>query len=222
MSRLDEIDLVNYSRGEEWLNSISHMVGGAFAVIATILCVARSIVLSRTDYLILSIVYGVTMIAVYSCSAVYHALRNNRGKRAMRIVDHAMIYPMIAGTITPFAVVIVVPLNAFLGWGLFIAIWLTVAVGMSITFALFNKTKVLQMVLYLALGWSVLVTFVVLWKNFDHNAIFLMLAGGIAYTLGAIIYGIGAKKKYFHAIFHFFVILGSVCHFFGLYLYVFV
>lgn len=222
MSRLDKIDLVNYSRGEEWLNSISHMVGGAFAVLATVLCVARSIALSRWDYLILSIVYGITMIAVYTCSAVYHALRNNNGKRAMRIVDHAMIYPMIAGTITPFAVVVVVPLNAFLGWGLFIAIWLTVAVGMSITFALFNKTKVLQMVLYLALGWSVLVTFVVLWKNFDHNAIFLMLAGGIAYTLGAIIYGIGAKKKYFHAVFHFFVIAGSVFHFFGLYLYVFV
>lgn len=222
MGRLDKINLVNYSRGEEWLNSISHMVGGGFAVIAAVLCVARSIVLSRWDYLILSIVYGITMIAVYSCSAVYHALRPNRGKKAMRIVDHAMIYPMIAGTITPFAVVVVVPLNAFLGWGLFIAIWLTVAIGMSITFALFNKTKVLQMVLYLALGWSVLVTFVVLWKNFDHNAIFLMLAGGIAYTLGAIIYGIGAKKKYFHAVFHFFVILGSVCHFFGLYLYVFV
>lgn len=222
MSRLDKIALVNYSRGEEWLNSISHMVGGGFAVIATILCIARSIVISRWDYLILSIVYGITMIAVYSCSAVYHALHNNRGKRAMRMVDHAMIYPMIAGTITPFAVAVVVPLNAFLGWGLFIAIWLTVALGMSITFALFNKTKVLQMILYIVLGWSIIVTFAVLWKNFDHNAIFLMLAGGIAYTLGAIIYGIGAKKKYFHAVFHFFVIAGSVCHFLGLYLYVFI
>lgn len=222
MSRLDKIAFVNYSRGEEWLNSISHMVGGGFAIIATILCIARSIVLSRWDYLILSIVYGITMIAVYSCSAVYHALHNNRGKKAMRMVDHAMIYPMIAGTITPFAVAVVVPLNAFLGWGLFIAIWLTVALGMSITFTLFNKTKVLQMVLYIVLGWSIIVTFAVLWKSFDHNAIYLMLAGGIAYTLGAIIYGIGAKKKYFHAVFHFFVIAGSVFHFLGLYLYVFV
>ncbi len=222
MSRLDDIELVNYSRGEEWLNSISHMVGGAFAIVAGVMCVARGIALKRWDYIILSVVYALTMIAVYTCSAVYHALRPNRGKRAMRIVDHAMIYPMIAGTITPFAVVVVVPLNPLLGWGLFIAIWLTVAVGMSITFALFNKTKILQMVLYLALGWSVLVTFAVLWKSFTHNAIFLMLAGGVAYTLGAIIYGIGSKKKYFHAVFHFFVILGSVCHFFGLYLYVFI
>lgn len=222
MSRLDKIGLADYSRGEDWLNSISHMVGGGFAVVALIVCVVKSFILHRWDYLILSMIYGLTMIAVYSCSAVYHALRPNYGKRAMRMVDHAMIYPMIAGTITPFAVEVIAPSNPKLGWGLVIGIWATVAVGMSLTFTLFNKTKVLQMILYLGLGWSVAMTLSVLWKTLDHTAVWLMIAGGVAYTLGAIIYGIGAKKKFFHSVFHFFVILGSAFHFFVLFAYVFV
>lgn len=222
MGYLDKIKLVNYTRSEDWLNSISHMVGGGLSVIALILCLVRAIVVRRWDYALLGLVYGLTMIAMYSCSSVYHALRPNRGKKAMRMVDHAMIYPMIAGTISPVAVLVIVPVHPALGWAVFGVAWAVVAAAVPITLTLFNKTKVTQMILYLALGWMIIVALRVLLQTFDRTGTLLLVAGGVAYTLGAIIYGIGSKHRYFHSVFHFFVLAGSILHFFALYLFVFV
>ena len=198
------------------------MVGGGLSVLALLLCLIRAGMAHRWDYAILSLIYGLTMIAMYTCSSVYHALLPNRGKKAMRLVDHAMIYPMIAGTITPFAVLVIVPVKPVLGWAIVAVAWVTVAAAVPITLTLFNKTKAIQMVLYLALGWMIIAAISVLWNHFSRTGTILMIAGGIAYTLGAIIYGIGAKKKYFHSVFHFFVLVGSILHFLSLYLYVFV
>ena len=222
MGYLDKIKLANYTRSEDWLNSISHMVGGGLSVIALILCLVRAIVVRRWDYALLGLVYGLTMIAMYSCSSVYHALRPNRGKQAMRMVDHAMIYPMIAGTISPVAVLVIVPVHPALGWAVFGVAWAVVAAAVPITLTLFNKTKVTQMILYLALGWMIIVALRVLLQTFDRTGTLLLVAGGVAYTLGAIIYGIGSKHRYFHSVFHFFVLAGSILHFFALYLFVFV
>lgn len=222
MGYLDKIKLANYTRSEDWLNSISHMVGGGLSVIALILCLVRAIVVRRWDYALLGLVYGLTMIAMYSCSSVYHALRPNRGKKAMRMVDHAMIYPMIAGTISPVAVLVIVPVRPALGWAVFGVAWAVVAAAVPITLTLFNKTKVTQMILYLALGWMIIVALRVLLQTFDRTGTLLLVAGGVAYTLGAIIYGIGSKHRYFHSVFHFFVLAGSILHFFALYLFVFV
>lgn len=222
MGYLDKIKLANYTRSEDWLNSISHMVGGGLSIIALILCLVRAIVVRRWDYALLGLVYGLTMIAMYSCSSVYHALRPNRGKKAMRMVDHAMIYPMIAGTISPIAVLVVVPVRPALGWAVFGVAWAVVAAAVPITLTLFNKTKVTQMILYLALGWMIIVALRVLLQTFDRTGTLLLVAGGVAYTLGAIIYGIGSKHRYFHSVFHFFVLAGSILHFFALYLFVFV
>ena len=222
MGYLDKIKLANYTRSEDWLNSISHMVGGGLSVIALILCLVGAIVVRRWDYALLGLVYGLTMIAMYSCSSVYHALRPNRGKKAMRMVDHAMIYPMIAGTISPVAVLVIVPVHPALGWAVFGVAWAVVAAAVPITLTLFNKTKVTQMILYLALGWMIIVALRVLLQTFDRTGTLLLVAGGVAYTLGAIIYGIGSKHRYFHSVFHFFVLAGSILHFFALYLFVFV
>ena len=222
MGYLDKIKLANYTRSEDWLNSISHMVGGGLSVIALILCLVRAIVVRRWDYALLGLVYGLTMIAMYSCSSVYHALRPNRGKKAMRMVDHAMIYPMIAGTISPVAVLVIVPVHPALGWAVFGVAWAVVAAAVPITLTLFNKTKVTQMILYLALGWMIIVALRVLLQTFDRTGTLLLVAGGVAYTFGAIIYGIGSKHRYFHSVFHFFVLAGSILHFFALYLFVFV
>lgn len=222
MGYLDKIKLADYTRSEDWLNSISHMVGGGLSVVALLLCLIRAIVVRRWDYALLGLVYGLTMIAMYSCSSVYHALRPNRGKKAMRMVDHAMIYPMIAGTISPIAVLVIVPVRPVLGWVVFGVAWAVVAAAVPITLTLFNKTKVTQMILYLALGWMIIVALRVLLQSFDRTGTILLVAGGVAYTLGAIIYGIGAKHRYFHSVFHFFVLAGSILHFFALYLFVFV
>lgn len=222
MSRLDSIKLVDYSRKEDWLNSITHIIGAVFALVVTILCVAKGITLNRVDYVLLSLIYGITMLSVFVCSSVYHGLRPNNAKKVMRVVDHAMINFMIVGTITPYMVLAVAPLNPIMGWTLLIACWIAAITAVVITFTLFNKTKVIQMVLYMVIGWSSFMTVFVLWKHFSKDAIFLMVTGGIAYTIGAILYGIGRKKKYIHAVFHIFIILGAFLHFLGLYLYVFV
>ncbi len=222
MSRLDSIKLVDYSRKEDWVNSITHIIGAVFALVVTVLCVARGITLNRVDYVVLSLIYGITMLSVFVCSSVYHGLRPNNAKKVMRVVDHAMINFMIVGTITPYMVLAVAPLNPIMGWTLLIACWVAAITAVVITFTLFNKTKVIQMVLYMVIGWSSFMTVFVLWKHFSKDAIFLMVTGGIAYTIGAILYGIGRKKRYIHAVFHIFIILGAFLHFLGLYLYVFV
>ena len=222
MSRLDSIKLVDYSRKEDWVNSITHIIGAVFALIVTVLCVARGITLNRVDYVVLSLIYGITMLSVFVCSSVYHGLRPNNAKKVMRVVDHAMINFMIVGTITPYMVLAVAPINPIMGWTLLIACWVAAITAVVITFTLFNKTKVIQMVLYMVIGWSSFMTVFVLWKHFSKDAIFLMVTGGIAYTIGAILYGIGRKKKYIHAVFHIFIILGAFLHFLGLYLYVFI
>ena len=222
MSRLDSIKLVDYSRKEDWVNSITHIIGAVFALVVTVLCIARGITLNRVDYVVLSLIYGITMLSVFVCSSVYHGLRPNNAKKVMRVVDHAMINFMIVGTITPYMVLAVAPINPIMGWTLLIACWVAAITAVVITFTLFNKTKVIQMVLYMVIGWSSFMTVFVLWKHFSKDAIFLMVTGGIAYTIGAILYGIGRKKKYIHAVFHIFIILGAFLHFLGLYLYVFV
>lgn len=222
MSRLDSIKLVDYSRKEDWVNSITHIIGAVFALVVTVLCVARGITLNRVDYVVLSLIYGITMLSVFVCSSVYHGLRPNNAKKVMRVVDHAMINFMIVGTITPYMVLAVAPLNPIMGWTLLIACWVAAITAVVITFTLFNKTKVIQMVLYMVIGWSSFMTVFVLWKHFSKDAIFLMVTGGIAYTIGAILYGVGRKIKYIHAVFHIFIILGAFLHFLGLYLYVFI
>ena len=222
MSRLDSIKLVDYSRKEDWVNSITHIIGAVFALIVTVLCVARGITLNRVDYVVLSLIYGITMLSVFVCSSVYHGLRPNNAKKVMRVVDHAMINFMIVGTITPYMVLAVAPINPVMAYSLLIACWIAAITAVVITFTLFNKTKVIQMVLYMVIGWSSFMTVFVLWKHFSKDAIFLMVTGGIAYTIGAILYGIGRKKKYIHAVFHIFIILGALLHFLGLYLYVFI
>ena len=222
MSNFDSIKLVDYSRKEDWVNSITHILGAVFAIIVLVLCIGRGIVFSRVDYILLSIVYGVTMLAVFVCSSVYHALKPSNAKKVMRVVDHAMINFMIVGTITPYMVLAVAPIKPIMAYGLLIACWVAAVSAVVITFISFNKTKTIQMVLYMAIGWSSFMTVFVLWKHFTPTAIILMIAGGIAYTVGAILYGIGKKKKYIHAVFHIFIILGAFLHFLGLYLFVFI
>ena len=222
MSRLDSIKLVDYSRKEDWINSITHIIGAVFALVATFLCVSRGIERNRTDYILLSLVYGITMLTVFVCSSVYHGLRPNKAKKVMRVIDHAMINFMIVGTITPYMVLAVAPIKPIMAYGLLIACWVAAITAVLITFTMFNKTKVIQMVLYMVIGWSSFATVFVLWNHFTPTAIILMITGGIAYTLGAILYGIGKKKKYIHAVFHIFIILGALLHFLGLYLYVFI
>ncbi len=218
---LDKVPFAKYSRTEEWINSISHMAGGAFAVVTFIMCLVKGIILRSPWHIVTGIVYSLTMIAMYTCSAVYHGLYNNRGKKAMRLVDHTMVFFLIAGTITPYALITLRQANPVMGWVLFGVAWGCTASAAAMIFINFEKTKIPQMVLCLAEGWMVLVIVKSLYELLSPGGFYTLLAGGICYTVGAILYGIGSKRKYFHCVFHFFVIAGSVLHFISIYLYVF-
>ena len=218
---LDKVPFVGYSRAEEWVNSISHMVGGAFGVVVFGLCLARGIIAKSPWYIVTGIVYSFTMIAMYSCSAVYHGLYNNNGKKAMRLVDHTMVFFLIAGTITPYALVTLRQASPAIGWTLFGVAWGCTLSAAAMIFIDFQKTKTPQMILCIAEGWMVIVLIKKLYELLSPAGFFTLLAGGICYTVGAILYGVGSKKSYFHCIFHFFVLAGSILHFVSVFLYVY-
>ena len=171
MAYLDKVKLADYTRKEDWLNSISHMVGGGLSVVALLMCCIKSVILRRWDYLLLSFIYGITMIAMYSCSSVYHALRPNNGKKVMRMIDHSMIYPMIAGTITPFALLVIKPVKPVLGWVIFGVAWAVVATMIPLTLTIFEKTKGIDVVMYLALGWLIIISVKTLWEVFSRTGV---------------------------------------------------
>lgn len=220
-SYLDKVPLVKYSRAEEWVNSISHMVGGGFAISAFTLCLVKGIMCRNGWYIGSGVVYAVTMIAMYTCSAVYHGLYENNGKKAMRLVDHTMVFFLIAGSMTPYALVTLRGDDPVIGWTLFGVSWGCTLSAAAMIFISFEKTKIPQMILCIAEGWMVIVLVKKLYELLSPVGFYLLLGGGIFYTIGAILYGIGSKKKYFHCVFHFFVIAASVLHFVSIYMYVF-
>jgi len=225
MGYLDKVHLVNYSRKEDWMNSISHMAGGAACFIYLALCIYRAVMLHSFKVAVIGFIYCLCMLFMFSCSAVYHGLRPNKGKKVMRMVDHSMIFIAIAGTITPIAVFVMIPVKAWVGWTMLGVAWGAVALGISLTMTVFEKTKWLQMVLYMAVGWSMALAGYYLVPVFKANGImncaYLIVAGGVVYTLGVVLYGIGKKKKYFHFVFHIFIVAASVLHFLAIYIYVF-
>ena len=197
------------------------MVGGGFAIIAFILCLVKGIMLKNVWYIVTGIIYTASMIAMYSCSSVYHGLYENKGKKAMRLVDHTMVYILISGTITPYALCTLRPVSPILGWSLFGVAWGLTAVAIIMVFVDFQKTKIPQMIIYLAEGWMVIVIIKQLYTLLSPAGFYTLLGGGISYTVGAILFGIGSKKPCWHSVFHFFVIGGTGLHFVSIYLYVF-
>lgn len=157
------------------------------------------------------------MIILYSMSCIYHALKPNNAKRVMRIFDHCTIFLLIAGTYTPFTLV---SLRDSVGWILFGVIWAAAVIGIILNAIDMEKFKVISMICYLAMGWAIIFAFKPLMRAVPGKGIELLVAGGISYTIGAVIYGIGSKVKYMHSIWHFFVLGGSILHFLCIYMYV--
>lgn len=218
---LDKIPFTGFTRTEEWISSISHMVGGGFGVIVLIHCLVKGIIRRNPWYIATGLIFSLTMIGMYSCSAVYHGLYENKGKKAMRLVDHAMVYFLISGSITPYALITLRQDNPVIGWTLFGVAWGCTAAAIAMVFIDFEKTKIPQMVICIGEGWMVIVIFKKLYELLSPGGFYTLLAGGICYTVGAIIYGVGSKHKYWHSVFHFFVIGGTVLHFLSIFIYVF-
>lgn len=222
MSKIDSIEFVKYSKNEEILNSATHIFGAVLALVASFLCVARSISLNRYDYLIIGLVYCLSMLIVFVCSSVYHGLPLSNAKKVMRVIDYTAIYFMLMGTITPYMLLSVVNVNYTLGWSLFLICLLATVISIILTLTAFTRTKAIRMVLYIVIGFCAFSSLFVIGDKVDPIGVKYVLAGNGAYIIGLILFAIGAKKKYFHTIFHIFVIIGATIHFINLYLYVFV
>lgn len=215
--RLYKIPIPKYTLGEELISAISHGVGAALGVVALCMCVAKSTAVGDGYAQVSSWIFGISMIILYSMSCIYHALKPNNAKRVMRVFDHCTIFLLIAGTYTPFTLI---SLRGNVGWTLFGIIWGTAIIGIILNAIDMEKFKTISMICYLAMGWAIVFTFKPLCAAVAQEGIKLLVAGGIAYTVGAVVYGIGSKEKYMHSIWHFFVLAGTILHFFAIYWYV--
>ena len=218
--KLKDRVLPTYTKGEEIFNMTSHIVGGALGIAATTLCIIFSALHNNVYGIISCAIYGFSMILLYTMSSIYHGLRPNKAKKVFQILDHCSIFFLIAGTYTPYCLVTLREYNTALGWTLFGIVWGMAIIGIVLNSIDIKKYKILSMICYLVMGWCILVRAPLLPKLLGLPGFILLLAGGIAYTIGTIFYGFGKKKKYIHSVFHMFILLGSVLQFFSILFYV--
>ena len=217
MAKPHRISIPQYTLGEELMNSISHGVGALMGLTALVLCIVRSCSPLDGYKLASGIVFGLTTTLLYLMSCLYHALKVNRAKRVFRVIDHCTIFLLIAGTYTPYTLI---TLRGLTGWLLFGIVWGVGILGIVLNAVSLKRFAKLSVACYIALGWVVIFASRQLIASLDRPGLWLLLGGGIAYTIGAVLYGIGAKKRYFHSIFHFFCLIGTMLHFFSIYFYV--
>ena len=209
-----------YSVGEERMNMITHIVGGGLGVLALLLCVTKAAYHHNTWGFWTAVVYGSFMITLYTMSSVYHGLGDGMAKRVMQVMDHCTIYCLIAGTYTPIVLTAVRPVYPALGWGLFIFEWVLAAIAIIMTAIDLKKYNVFSMICYIGMGWAVIPFAGVIIELMGMGCFALLLVGGISFTIGAILYGLGKKRKWMHSVFHIFVVLGTTLQFFAVYLFV--
>lgn len=196
------------TRGEEWANGITHMVGVVFGIVALTLMIVFSVYKGNAWHVTSCSIYGATLIMLNMSSTLYHLLVNFKAKRVMQIFDHCTIYFLIAGTYTPFALV---TLRGPYGWTIFGVVWGLTVIGVIIETVFPKLVKYLSLPIYLVMGWIVVIAFKVLIANMAFGGLVMLVTGGVVYTLGVIFY-VMDHTPYMHTIWHLFVLGGNVCH----------
>lgn len=214
VERKHRIELPNYTLGEELVSAISHGVGAALGIVALVLCVIKAAGSGSALAVVSSAIFGASLVLLYLMSTIYHALKPNQAKRVFRVFDHCTIFLLIAGTYIP---IVLVSIGGVVGW-----VYFGIVVVSSILGIIFNaidveKFKVFSMTSYIGIGWVIVFGFNALRASMDTTGIILLVAGGVTYTVGAIVYGVGGKVKYLHSVWHFFVLGGSILHFLVIY-----
>ena len=207
---IDQRVLPDYSRNEELMNMITHIVGGALGVSVLVFGVLIGAFHRNPWAIVSAAVYGAVMIWLYAMSSIYHGLRPGRGKKIMQVLDHCTIYALIAATYMPIALVSIRPRYPALGWTIFGCEWGFAALAATFTAIDLKKYKVFSMICYIAMGWFIVIALKPTLEVLPLPGFLLLLAGGVAYTVGAVLYHLGKKRPYFHAVFHIFVVLGSL------------
>jgi len=197
------------SPGEEIANSVSHAVGLLAAVAATPVLLLSAFRHGGAARIAGASVFAAAMVLLYLTSTLYHALPGNRAKRIFQVLDHAAIFVMIAGTYTPFTLGV---LRGAWGWTLFGLVWGLALAGLVLTAAGGAGYPKLRLSLYLAMGWLILIAIKPLWLRMPSEGLLWLSGGGIAYTVGVVFYA-AKRVRYFHFVWHLFVITGTACHF---------
>ena len=219
--KLGDRILPTYTKGEEIFNMVSHIVGGALGIAAIVLCVIFSAIHKNGYGIASGIVYGVSLVLLYTMSSIYHGLKpESKAKKVFQIMDHCSIFLLIAGTYTPFCLCTLREYDTALGWTIFGIVWGLAILGITLNSIDIKKYKVFSMICYLAMGWCIIFRIDVIYQMLGLTGFLLVLLGGVVYTIGAIAYGLGKKHKWMHSIFHIACVIASVMHFLCILLYV--
>jgi hemolysin III len=209
-------DTQHYSPLEERTNIISHAIGLVLSCIALLLMLVRAGRSGEVLPIVSAAIFGISLIALYTASTLYHSARDPKVRSRLRINDHATIYILIAGTYTPFTLI---TLHGWIGWTIFGISWGMALTGVILKLFFTGKYHLLSTLMYVCMGWIIIFAIKPLINNLPSAGVTWLFAGGVAYTTGAVLYSI-EKLHFNHAIFHLFVLLGSACHFVAVYFYV--
>lgn len=212
--KLRDRGLPDYTRGEEIFNTVSHIAGGALGVCALVLCTVFSALKGNIWGIVSSSIYGASMIILYSMSSIYHGLSPELfAKKVFQVIDHCSIYLLIAGTYTPIALCSLRPQSGLMGWGIFGVIWGLCILGITLNSIDLEKFKIFSMICYLGMGWMIIICAKPTYRAVGTGGMVFLLGGGVLYTVGAVFFALGHKKRYIHSVFHLFVVAGSIMHF---------
>jgi len=198
-----------YSPVEERINIVTHGIGLVLSIIGLILLITHAAMYRNELYVLSCTVFGLSLVAVYAASTIYHSIKKPELRMRMKIVDHAAIYLLIAGTYTPLTLI---TLHNTLGWVLFIILWIFAITGISLKLFFTGRYSLLSTIMYVLMGWIIVIAIKSIFENLPLEGFVWFITGGLVYTVGAILYSI-KKIKFNHAIFHFLVVIGSFCHF---------
>ena len=212
--------LPTYTTGEEIFNMVTHIVGGAVGVVTLVLCVLIAAWKGSVVGVVSSAVFGVSMVTLYTMSSSYHGLRPNTTKRVFQIIDHCTIYFLIAGTYTPFLLCSLLKTRPVAAYITFAVVWGLTALAVTLNAIDLSRYKAFSMVCYVCIGWAIIFSITGIYEALGPIGFGLLLGGGCLYSGGIAFYALGKKKKYFHSIFHIFVLLGSITHSLSVMLYV--
>ena len=213
---MKKISNPKYSKKEEKLNVLTHAFGLIMSIVGLPFLLLKSLQYNGFWKPFSIVIFGVSLIVLYAASTFYHASKDSKLRRKLNIFDHAAIYFLIAGTYSPFTIII---LDGSLGWLIFSCTWVFAFVGIVLKFFFTGRYDKLSTAMYILMGWQIILVIKPLMNAFSKNGLKFLFAGGVFYTVGALLYS-SKKITYNHAIFHVFVLLGSASHYICVYKYI--
>ncbi len=208
--------LKTYPPNEERINILSHAIGLILGIIALVFLIIKAVNYGNSWHIVSFSIYGASMVLLFAASTFYHSAKEKHLRLRLKVFDHSAIYLLIAGTYTPYCLV---TLNGVVGWTLFGIAWGLAIIGIVLKLFFTGKYNLISTLAYVVMGWLIIFAINPLIENLSRDGLHWLIAGGVSYTVGALLYAVH-KIKYNHAIFHVFVLIGSICHFISVYYYV--